>query len=644
MTTSDPDLRIINSEQDCNSAGRRRAVAVCGAWEDAENYNLFIESLMRPLDKDKYIVLSFTFGLPTGDNVDTSLGLEFDRFIEKFDLAAMFVFAEMIKNEEVIGKLRETAHQKGIPVVFLERQAEGVINAVLNYSDGFERMVKHVLEHHGLTRVNMFAGFKDNPYSIERENIFKRLMLSHKLSVGEDDILYGDFWDATTLQVLDKKLDEGMELPQAFVCANDSMAVGVCDCLKRRGIRVPEDVVVTGFDGAWHGRYHNPVITTAAPEFGEIVGYVIDIIEGRTEYEPGRTVKVEVGFKEIPGGSCGCCRRSSDDWYDVVNTLANDNQDYFRHMLEMGKFVTKAISMDSIEEASTDLQHYLWLWKKQYYFVGLTRGLEDGCVNSILHGRNGEYVYKEEFKNLTGILPEYDSLIAPGSGINILLFRQIRSVDTDYGYMCCGYESLSMREQQRFEEFGLHISAMVSSVLSKVSLLEANAEISRMSEMDYLTNLYNRRGFFSKVEDILKETHNRGRIFTLFSIDMDGLKYINDHFGHLEGDNAIIILSNALKSYAGEDGVCARYGGDEFAMAMVGDINIADDAAAVRDKIHAYAAEDPLNNDLDYDVNASIGIAECVITGNENIEDLIREADLRMYEDKQSRKRERGIR
>ena len=185
---------------------------------------------------------------------------------------------------------------------------------------------------------------------------------------------------------------------------------------------------------------------------------------------------------------------------------------------------------------------------------------------------------------------------------------------------------------------------MVSSVTDKTKLVEANRAISRLNEHDYLTNLYNRRGFFRCVDEMLNDPKNRGRIFSLFSVDMDGLKYINDHFGHQEGDNAIIILSKALLAYTGDRGICARYGGDEFAMAVVGDTNIADDYMEIRARIHGHAMRDPVVRELEYSINASIGIAECVISDDVDLEELIREADLRMYEDKQARKGSNEIR
>ncbi len=637
-------IRNIRYEEVPPEKDIRKGIAVCGAWEDAENYNLFIRSILTPRLRKDYVIMSFTFGLADASITDDQIGIEFSDFISKFDISAIFVFAEMIRTSEILDKLMAIGREKSIPVIFLEHTRKGAINAILDYAGGFEKMVSHVLDHHKCRKVKFFAGSPDNAFSIERENIYRRLMLAHKLKVDKEDILYGAFWDATTKVELNAKLDAGMELPEAFICANDSMAIGVCECLRSRGIKVPEEVIVTGFDGIWHGRYHYPAITTACPDYTSLSDYVLDIIEGKKDWDKVKGVKYTVEYKEIIGRSCGCGTSDPSAWGDIVNTVSDYNQDYFRHMLEMGKFVTYTLSMDDIDEATETLNRYLWLWKEPYYFLGLTYGYNEKCVHSLFRGSKGELHFKEKYYNLSEPLPDWNELLARGSDADVLLIRQLRTVGTNYGYMCCSSKDISLREQQRFEEFGLFVSATVSSVTDKTKLVEANRAISRLNERDYLTNLYNRRGFFRCVDEMLNDPKNKGRIFSLFSVDMDGLKYINDNFGHQEGDNAIIILSKALLAYTGDRGVCARYGGDEFAMALVGDTNIADDYMEIRARIHGHAMRDPIVRELEYKINASIGIAECVICGDIDLEGLIREADMRMYEDKQARKGSKQIR
>lgn len=622
----------------------RRTIAVVGSWDDAENFNLFVESLLDPKILKDYVITGYTFGLDDKSAAEPGIGEAFISFINRFDMAAMIVFAEMIKTEQLLTGLRKICQEKNIPVIFLEHQYDGVINAVLNYASGFEKIVKHVLDDHGCKRVKFMGGYPDNPYSIERENIYKESMAARGLKIGENDILYGDFWDATAARVVNEMLDQGVEVPEAFICANDSMALGVCDALKAHDIRVPEDCIVTGFDGILQGFLHSPSITTVVPDYRDFSHYIVDVIEGNEPWENGQTVKRLIDYSERRATSCGCKDDNVEHLQKTVNTLSVRNQDYFRHTLEMGKLVTRTLSMSNIDETSDYLNRFLWLWKDDYYFIGITRGYYEGCVHSIFHGRHHNFAVKEKYYNLENPLPDWTELLASDSGINVILFRQIRTMSEEYGYMACAFKELSIRKHQRFEEFGIYISAMVSSLIDKAKILEANSAISRLSERDYLTNLYNRRGFFDGVDRMLKNPANKGRIFSFFTIDMDGLKYINDHYGHLEGDNALIILSKSLKFYAGDNGICARYGGDEFAMAIIGDESIENDYEAIRERIHQHAMNDPFVQELDYSINASMGIAESIVSDNIDLDSLIKLADERMYADKQARKGSNEIR
>ena len=167
-------------------------------------------------------------------------------------------------------------------------------------------------------------------------------------------------------------------------------------------------------------------------------------------------------------------------------------------------------------------------------------------------------------------------------------------------------------------------------------LKEANEVMERASTRDYLTQIYNRRGFYDALNTLIRDESNRGRVLTIFSIDMDRLKYINDHFGHLEGDYAICALAGAVKEFASENGICARFGGDEFACAMISVGEMAMEAEEVRRKLllHIGAHVKP----KPYKITASVGSCGQIIGSGLDIDRMMTEADSRMYEDKEARR------
>ena len=181
-----------------------------------------------------------------------------------------------------------------------------------------------------------------------------------------------------------------------------------------------------------------------------------------------------------------------------------------------------------------------------------------------------------------------------------------------------------MRSEQRFEEFGNFINAAVNAVNNNRKLISTSRTNEMLSEQDFLTGLYNRRGFFTVLNKLLNVPSNKGRILSLFSIDMDKLKTINDTYGHENGDFAIQTLARAMLKYVKDNGIAARYGGDEFAFAVIGDKKLESEVKNIRLEIEQYADSDPAMTDKPYEVSASLGIAERVIDSNIDIEDMIR--------------------
>ena len=234
------------------------------------------------------------------------------------------------------------------------------------------------------------------------------------------------------------------------------------------------------------------------------------------------------------------------------------------------------------------------------------------------------------------VLPELGAILDEKSGINVLLIKQAKARTESFGYIVTGLKDITLRTEQRFEEFALFVSAMVHSVINNSQLISANKEIERMSESDYLTGLYNRRGFMQEVSESIVRDENYGKWFTLFSADLDGLKNINDYYGHNEGDLAIKALANAIKTYVGNSGFCARFGGDEFAFVIISDNSLSDKINIIRDKISEIIQADTTVSGKRYRVKASIGCGEALIDEKINIEAISHIADVEMYKDKYS--------
>ena len=121
--------------------------------------------------------------------------------------------------------------------------------------------------------------------------------------------------------------------------------------------------------------------------------------------------------------------------------------------------------------------------------------------------------------------------------------------------------------------------------LTSQKLRQAADEVTRLASIDPLTGLFNRRYFDSRLEAELQRARRNGEPLTLLMVDIDNFKRINDDFGHVVGDRLLRCVAERLRRGVRIFDVCARYGGDEFAILMPSS-NV-DTAVLVADRIRA---------------------------------------------------------
>jgi diguanylate cyclase (GGDEF)-like protein len=185
-----------------------------------------------------------------------------------------------------------------------------------------------------------------------------------------------------------------------------------------------------------------------------------------------------------------------------------------------------------------------------------------------------------------------------------------------------------------YEILRINISSAAkgAAMLSKIHLL---------SVTDELTGLYNRRGFFrfssSRLLFMSRSTDLKPVVMLM---DMDGLKFINDTYGHKEGDIAISQLSDILRKTLRETDIIGRIGGDEFVIFST--VKKGDDAEDISKRIRK-SFDDYNDKQLHpYKLSASIGCVVFDDATTEGLENAIKQADLVLYDEKKAKK-EKGL-
>jgi len=177
-----------------------------------------------------------------------------------------------------------------IPVVVLagSERDDGFDHVSASNGPGMRTLAAYVIETHGVREPIYIAGPADSPDDAERHEGFREALRSAGIPEAGLVVERGDFTREGGRAAAERLVDRGALTPtagarRAIICANDQTALGVLDVLEARGIRVPDDVLVTGFDGIAAGAHSRPRLTTVHQPMVELGRAAVHAITARLD-------------------------------------------------------------------------------------------------------------------------------------------------------------------------------------------------------------------------------------------------------------------------------------------------------------------------------------------------------------------------
>jgi two-component system cell cycle response regulator len=198
-----------------------------------------------------------------------------------------------------------------------------------------------------------------------------------------------------------------------------------------------------------------------------------------------------------------------------------------------------------------------------------------------------------------------------------------------------GIEVLQVGAEDHLVKEKLDAQMLSRAIQYAIARHRRRGELRTLCFIDELTGLYNRRAFISIGEQQLKMSRREKTGITVGIADLDGLKRINDQFGHAQGDRALRDIAKVMKATFRDSDVLARIGGDEFGLLRPGhDILSATTAVRrLKKNIDAYLVSDQ----RPYKLSLSIGVTHYDAGFTDPLTDMLLESDRRMYEEKRQR-------
>lgn len=571
-------------------------------------------------------------------------------------LAGIIILAETFqeKDDVTIKEISEKGKSAGIPVVSVDKQIDGARSILFDYSGSFEKIVRHIVEDHGCRRVDFLSGFKDNPFSDERLNVYKKVMDENGLPIEDFRIGYGDFWDFPAAKAVNGFLAAEKEPPEAIICANDSMAITACRVLEEHGYSVPEDVIVTGFDGIEQEKYHSPRFTTAARNTGKAAKAAVELIHDINNKKKDIPEKVLIPYDVIISQSCRC----KPIEYKKVNGVLTDLYKRLNQRDElavgMNNMTNTLTACSSVTEALPLIEHYIGVLYSDAIYLNVRKSFLSNDITSdfdkpIALGEKMVHVISYVATKPKMEMKEYTFGEKPPYLDNTMIFKPNRTVlivplnyqEKLFGYLSIFYYA-DVLQYDNLYKFFMNFNHSLDTVKNKELMLavnnmleSTNRKLESAYSHDSMTGLLNRRGFYRAVMEKIADYPN-GYVLVA-SVDLDGLKYINDNFGHQEGDFAIKQVANAIMKCSGDNGICARFGGDEFISLIFSDRRDDPSFIGFEQSMKNEIAEMKRKYDRDYKIGASLGTEVSVISEDIDLDSIMRIADEKMYEEKKSR-------
>jgi two-component system cell cycle response regulator len=225
----------------------------------------------------------------------------------------------------------------------------------------------------------------------------------------------------------------------------------------------------------------------------------------------------------------------------------------------------------------------------------------------------------ETFANMHTYAPEIPIVVMSSNDDTSLAVRTVREGAQDY--LVKGEESLK---------------PLARVIHYAIERQKAQSRLQNLSLVDELTGIYNRRGFITIAHQQAKLAQRTQSQWVIVFADVDGLKKINDTYGHPEGDQALREVARLLKSTFRESDVIARIGGDEFAVLAFA----ANEAVAESFVRRLRNMVETLNSTpgRKYRLGISLGVANCDPREPHRVEEVLAQADAAMYEYKRKQK------
>ena len=629
----------------------RKKIAIFATGWASDILFHFMEGMRDQLqnyDADMYLFMNYgTYG-ETENSRHGELNIFKLPDISQFD--GVVIITNLIDFPGLAEEIVERCQKAGVPVISHGRIIPGIPNVITDNTAGTKTLTEHLIKAHGVKKIMFFAGSADNDDSNARLETVRKVCEEQGLDFSDKNIFYTN-WDLNSSQARAQEMIKNDNLPDAFVCANDEIAMVVSITLENLGLSCPKDAIITGFDHILESQIFYPSIASVDQDsykHGMICAEKITTLMDGGKIDD--MIMIPCTF--IPGESCGC--QSSQK---IINQRLRSGTIAFRksqlsssatwHTLNLERIVMDCDSYNDIKRALTDSitrehvfegDNFHILFDPTAYRSEIETGVS--LTDNDTYSDKQDVIYSLRNGKVQNIRSIHTSTLVPGisedDDKHLYVFLPVHEREIRIGYLCF-VDCYDKIESKAIREYCERFNSAIEKARKAMYLKAINDSIRELSHVDALTHVKNRTAYESRLEEVRKKAERKGTLdFGIILFDVNNLKKINDQLGHYAGDE-YIKNSCKLICIAFKNSPVYRIGGDEFVVILEGKAfeqrdeqlkNFVDEMNSVMN-----------NENISPEERVSIAYGMSIFEGApETIDDCIKRADETMYKKKKKMK------
>ena len=479
--------------------------------------------------------------------------------------------------------------------------------------NAFEELTDHLIDDHGCKKIYCLTGPKKIYVSEERLRGYMNSMKKHGLPVDKSCCHYGDFWIDAAKQFAEKIIDGRLPRPDAVVCGNDITAISLCKTLAAAGIRVPEDIAVTGYDASSDGAEADPSITSfSRPNFqlgSESFRRLYRVITGKLcPKVPNENGSIRLGR------SCGCPvavpSHKEPKRIDTINSLYETNLLY-------GDMLFDITNADSPSVFSDRLDNYTYLlYRMAHLRICLTKKYIDstkGIYHDKLSFRCGDdvriilsksHVAREydtgDYFSSSDLLPDYS---ADRNYPMAFYISPLHYNDNFFGYSSVSFGKKPVTFSSIYLQWINYVNVALELVRIKDVMSHTILSTNRALLYDKITGMLNRGG----VEQEFAKRTGSGSVTgsaDFITIELIGIKNTYYRSGEEKCNEISAAFAGLLKSCTKENEICGMWNNQTMCVIAFKPNR----ASEIYDALCLRLKEKHFEQNEDLDIDFSVGI------------------------------------